>query len=56
MHGAAWFVFVFAQKDCFFGAINLTKKADLDEYSYSGYGIGSDSRPIYLFPNFDQAK
>ena len=27
-----------------FGAVSLTKNADIDQYKYSGYGIGFDSR------------
>ena len=26
--------------NCFFGAVKLTKNADLDKYKYSDYGIG----------------
>ena len=26
--------------NCLFGAVNLTKNADIDKYKYSGYGIG----------------
>ena len=26
-------------KNCLFGAVTLTKNADIDEYGYSGYGI-----------------
>ena len=34
----------FTLKNCWFGSIKLTKKADLDKYKYSGYHIGFDSR------------
>ena len=27
---------------CLFGAVSLTKNADIDQYKYSGYGIGFD--------------
>ena len=27
-------------KNCLFGAVTLTKNTDIDEYGYSGYGIG----------------
>ena len=27
-------------KNCLFGAVTLTKNADIDKYKYSGYGIG----------------
>ena len=29
-------------KNCLFGAVTLTKNADIDKYGYSGYGIGFD--------------
>ena len=31
-----------------FGAVSLTKNADIDKYKYSGYGIGFD-RGIFHF-------
>ena len=31
-------------KDCLFGNVKITKDADPNKYSYSGYGIGLDSR------------
>ena len=34
-------------KDCFFGAVTLTKNADFDKYGYSGYGTGFDRRSSY---------
>ena len=37
-------------KNCLFGAVNLTKNADMDKYRYSGYGIGFDRRSSFLFP------
>ena len=30
--------------NCLFGAVSLTKKADIDQYKYSGYGIGFDRK------------
>ena len=27
-------------ENCLFGALTLTKNADIDKYGYSGYGIG----------------
>ena len=27
-------------KNCLFGAVTLTKNADIDKYDYYGYGIG----------------
>ena len=29
-------------KKCLFGAVTLTKNADIDKYGYSGYGIEFD--------------
>ena len=37
-------------KNCLFGAITLTKNADIDKYGYSGYGIGFDKRGSFSFP------
>ena len=37
-------------KNCLFGAVTLTKNADIDKYGYSGYGIGFDRRPDFSFP------
>ena len=37
-------------KNCLFGAITLTKNADIDKYGYSGYGIGFDRRSSFTFP------
>ena len=37
-------------KNCLFGAVTLTKNADIDNYGYSGYGIGFDRRSNFLFP------
>ena len=31
-------------KNCLFGAVTLTKNADIEKYEYSGYGIGFDRR------------
>ena len=38
------------QKNCLFGAVTLTKNADIDKYGYSGYGIGFDRRSSFSFP------
>ena len=35
-------------KDFLFGAVKLTKNADLDKYKYSGYSIGFDLRSEFL--------
>ena len=37
-------------KNCLFGAVTLTKNADIDKYRYFGYGIGSDRRGSFSFP------
>ena len=29
-------------ENCLFGAVSLTKNANIDRYQYSGYGIGFD--------------
>ena len=36
-------------KNCLFGAVTLTKNADIDKYGYSGYGIGFDRRGSFSF-------
>ena len=38
-------------KNCLFGAVTLTKNADIDNYGYSGHGIGFDRRSSFSFPN-----
>ena len=38
-------------KNCLFGAVTLTKNADIEKYKYSGYGIGFDSRSSFSFPS-----
>ena len=30
--------------NCLFGAVTLTKNADIEKYKFSGYGIGFDRR------------
>ena len=37
-------------KNCLFGAVTLTKNADIYKYGYSGYGIGFDRRSSFSFP------
>ena len=37
-------------KKCLFGAVTLTKNADIEKYGYSGYGIGFDRRSSFSFP------
>ena len=36
---------------CLFGAVSLTKNADIDQYKYSGYGIGFDRHGGFSFGN-----
>ena len=37
-------------KNCLFGAVTLTKNADIDKYGYSGHGIGFERRSSFSFP------
>ena len=37
-------------KNCLFGAVTLTKNADIEKYGYSGYEIGFDRRTSFSFP------
>ena len=37
-------------KNCLFGAVTLTKNADIEKYGYSGFGIGFDRRSSFSFP------
>ena len=37
-------------KNCLFGAVTLTKNADIDKYGYSGYGIGFNRKSSFTFP------
>ena len=36
-------------KNCLFGAVTLTRNADIDKYGYSGYEIGFDRREVFHF-------
>ena len=38
-------------KNCLFGAVTLTKNADIEKYRYSGYGIGFERRSSFSFPS-----
>ena len=38
-------------KNCLFGAVILTKNADIEKYKYSGYGIALDRRSSFSFPS-----
>ena len=37
-------------ENCLFGAVTLTKSADIDKYGYSGYGMGFDRKGKFSFP------
>ena len=37
-------------ENCLFGAVTLTKNADIDKYGYYGYGIGFDRHGSFWFP------
>ena len=43
-------------KNCLFGAVTLTKNADIDKYAYSGYGIGFDRKSSFHFQVVDLVK
>ena len=36
-------------ENCLSGAVSLTKNADIDQYKYSGYGIGFDRKGEFSF-------
>ena len=38
-------------KNCLFGAVTLTKNADIEKYGYSGRGIEFDRRSSFSFPD-----
>ena len=38
-------------ENCLFGAVSLTKNADIDKYKYSGYDIGFDRHGKFNFGN-----
>ena len=38
-------------KNCFFGAVSLTKNSDIDKYKYFGYEIGFDGHWFYSHPS-----
>ena len=38
-------------KNCLFGAVTLTKNADIKKYKYSDYGIEFDRRSSFSFPS-----
>ena len=37
-------------ENCLFGAVSLTKNADIDRYKYSGYRTGFDRHGSFSFP------
>ena len=37
--------------NCLFGAVSITKNADIDKNKYSGYGIGFDRSGVFLLPD-----
>ena len=39
-----------------FGAVRLTKNADIDKYKYSGYGIGFDRYGFFSYPNCETGR
>ena len=41
----------FTRENCLFGAVELTKNADCDNYAYSSYNLGFDSRSHYSLPD-----
>ena len=38
-------------ENCLFGAVRLTKTADINKYKYSGYGIGFDRKGFHSIGN-----
>ena len=38
-------------ENCLFGAVSLTKNADIDQYKYSGYSFGFDRKGEFSFGN-----
>ena len=38
-------------ENCLFGAVSLTKNADINKYKYFGYGIGFDRNGEFIFGN-----
>ena len=43
-------------KNSLFGAVKLTKIADIDKYQYFGYGIGFDRKSSFHFQVVDLVK
>ena len=42
-----------ASENCLFGAVGLTKNADIDKHEYSGYGIGFNKHGSFHFLALD---
>ena len=40
----------FTLENCLFGAIKVTKNADVNKFKYSGYGIGFDGKGVFSHP------
>ena len=40
---------ILSPQKCLFGAVTLTKNADIDKCGYSGYGIGFDRKSRFSF-------
>ena len=40
----------FTLENCFFGAVKLTKNANVHKYKYFGYGIGFDGKGVFSHP------
>ena len=38
-------------ENCLFGAVKITKNADVSKYKYFGYGIGFDGKGAFLHPS-----
>ena len=46
----------FTLKYWLIGSVKITKNADTDKYSHSGYGIEFDSWSLFSIPSFDWGK
>ena len=44
------------QTNALFGAVKLTKNADIDKYEYFGYGIGFDGHGSFSHPSGGDGK
>ena len=40
-----------ALENCLVAVVSLTKRADIDQYNYSGYGIGYDRKGLFSLPS-----